>query len=569
MRLSKESEEKIWLQKNNLTAMIERAMANNGLSTGLRRPNYTSPISDYIMQTELPRGTKVPKFTKFSGETNESTVEHIARYLTEAGDLAGNEDLRIKYFPSSLTKNAFVWFTTLPPNSIDAWAYLERLFHEQFYMGQTKISLKELASVKRKFTETIDDYLNRFRLLKSRCFTTVPEHELVEMAAGGLDYSIRKKLDTQYLRDMAQLADRVRQVKRLKAEKARANKSHKKERIAYIEAEDPEGETFEESYSFEEVEINLAELKEAPPYACKLLNPANGKNPVENDKNDRFPKKTYTFDITKCDEIFDLLVKDGQMILPPNSKIPPLEQRKKRSFCKYHGFLGHKTSQCFLFRDLIQNAINDGRLKFADKTKSHMRVDTNPLNIADASLCEVEDINMVEVSEIEVAETMAMLNGKQATESLNDDIVFNTNVEESSKTQITKASKEENGEATEDLRMKLQKIQISEVPPAAVNMVSARRPVSEFGELETWLTRQNGGIEVPPKTESLKEYLWNCHEINGGKQWMCPRCSIMLNRRVEANFERARREIWEHPVRTRFVLINYLSFDDNNNMNFA
>jgi hypothetical protein len=29
------------------------------------------------------------------------------------------------------------------------------------------------------------------------------------MAAGGLDYSIRKKLDTQYLRDMAQLADRV------------------------------------------------------------------------------------------------------------------------------------------------------------------------------------------------------------------------------------------------------------------------------------------------------------------------------------------------------------------------
>ena len=35
------------------------------------------------------------------------------------------------------------------------------------------------------------------------------------MAASGLDYSIRKKLDTQYLRDMVQLADRVRQVERL------------------------------------------------------------------------------------------------------------------------------------------------------------------------------------------------------------------------------------------------------------------------------------------------------------------------------------------------------------------
>jgi hypothetical protein len=37
----------------------------------------------------------------------------------------------------------------------------------------------------------------------------VPEHELVKMAAGGLDYSIRKKIDSQYLRDMAQLTDRV------------------------------------------------------------------------------------------------------------------------------------------------------------------------------------------------------------------------------------------------------------------------------------------------------------------------------------------------------------------------
>jgi hypothetical protein len=37
---------------------------------------------------ELPRGWKIPKFTKFGGETNESTVEHIARYLTDAGDIA-------------------------------------------------------------------------------------------------------------------------------------------------------------------------------------------------------------------------------------------------------------------------------------------------------------------------------------------------------------------------------------------------------------------------------------------------------------------------------------------------
>lgn len=63
-------------------------------------------------------------------------------------------------------------------------------------MGQSKFSLKELAIVKRKVVESIDQYLNRFKLLKARCFTQVPEHELVEMEAKGLYYSIRKKLDT-------------------------------------------------------------------------------------------------------------------------------------------------------------------------------------------------------------------------------------------------------------------------------------------------------------------------------------------------------------------------------------
>jgi hypothetical protein len=70
-------------------------------------------------------------------------------------------------------------------------------------MGQSKISLKELASVRRSSIESIDDYLNMFKLLKVRYFTEVHEHELVEMAAGGIDYSIMKKLDTQHLRDMA------------------------------------------------------------------------------------------------------------------------------------------------------------------------------------------------------------------------------------------------------------------------------------------------------------------------------------------------------------------------------
>lgn len=87
------------------------------------------------------------------------------------------------------------------------------------------------------------------------------------------------------------------------------------------------------------------------------------------------------------------------MIVPPSAKIPLLEQRKKRVFCKYHNFLGHKTSQCFLFRDLVQSAIRDGRLQFGDKWKAPMRIDVDPLQVVDAHYTEPSTVNMVEVSE--------------------------------------------------------------------------------------------------------------------------------------------------------------------------
>jgi hypothetical protein len=107
--------------------------------------------------------------------------------------------------------------------------------------------------------------LNRFKLLKDICFTQVPEHELVKMAAGGLDYSIRNKLDTQYLRDMTQLADRVRQVERLKAEKARASKyGGKKEKVACVDTYD-NSQDFDVGWSpVEEGEVNIAELQLGP-----------------------------------------------------------------------------------------------------------------------------------------------------------------------------------------------------------------------------------------------------------------------------------------------------------------
>jgi hypothetical protein len=52
--------------------------------------------------------------------------------------------------------------------------------------------------------------------------------------------------------------------------------------------------------------------------------------------------------------------------------------------------LGHKTSHCVLFRDLVQ----EGKLKFGDKSKPQMQVDVDPLKSVDAMYTEVADCNV-------------------------------------------------------------------------------------------------------------------------------------------------------------------------------
>ncbi|XP_050919014.1 uncharacterized protein LOC127136510 [Lathyrus oleraceus] len=267
--------------ENNLTTIVERIMARNGMGSTLQRPLYASPLAEFILQAEAPRGMKVPKYTKFGGESGESTIEHVARYLTESGDLAHNECLRVKNIPSSLTKAAFTWFTSLAPSSIDSWAKLEKKFHEQ-----------------------------------------------------------------------------VRHLERLRLEKVRHNKS-KKEKVAFVEYDAIDLICEADYASSTKLDIDVAELKLGSAYECRSLLPAQGRNHVEH--NPKFPLKTYTFDVSKCEEIFDLLVKDGQMVVPPGTKMPPLEQRHKRGFCKYHNYLGHNTSNCHLFKDLVQKAIQDRR----------------------------------------------------------------------------------------------------------------------------------------------------------------------------------------------------------------
>jgi hypothetical protein len=60
----------------------------------------------------------------------------------------------------------------------------------------------------------------------------------------------------------------------------------------------------------------------------------------------------YTFDVAKCDRIFDELLKAGEIKI--THTIPPLDELKRRAYCKFHNSYSHATNDCNVFL-LTQN----------------------------------------------------------------------------------------------------------------------------------------------------------------------------------------------------------------------
>ncbi len=57
---------------------------------------------------------------------NVSTYEHVSRFLAQCGEALSIDALRVRLFPLSLSGSAFTWFTSLPYNSVQSWADLEK-----------------------------------------------------------------------------------------------------------------------------------------------------------------------------------------------------------------------------------------------------------------------------------------------------------------------------------------------------------------------------------------------------------------------------------------------------------
>jgi hypothetical protein len=102
----------------------------------------------------------------------------------------------------------------------------------------------------------------------------------------------------------------------------------------------------------ESKEVYMAEMvwsKQPKTSACSSLQSVQKKRQEE---------VKFTFNVGKCDKIFDELLKNGSIKI--NHIVPSVDELKRHAYYKWHNSFSHVTNNYNVFRRQIQSAINEG-----------------------------------------------------------------------------------------------------------------------------------------------------------------------------------------------------------------
>jgi hypothetical protein len=87
-------------------------------------------------------------------------------------------------------------------------------------------------------------------------------------------------------------------------------------------------------------------------YAAEMVWPKQAKSSASSSfqpiQKKRHEEVKFTFNVGKCDKIFDELLKNSN--IKRDYIFPPTDELKRRAYCKWHNSFSHATNDCNVFR---------------------------------------------------------------------------------------------------------------------------------------------------------------------------------------------------------------------------
>jgi hypothetical protein len=93
---------------NNLTNQLATILCESfGTEPKGRGHVYQKLYTHYYNQLPSPRGHRVSKFSKFSGDDGKTTLKHVGQFILQCGEASANDALKLRMFPLPLSGIAF------------------------------------------------------------------------------------------------------------------------------------------------------------------------------------------------------------------------------------------------------------------------------------------------------------------------------------------------------------------------------------------------------------------------------------------------------------------------------
>jgi len=119
-----------------------------------------------------PLKFKPPMLYTYDGKS--SPNQHIYYFRSQTGNVIDNDTIMARLFISTLKREAFDWFRSLPPGFINSWIDFETRFLSRFYEDDTEVTMDKILSTLQKKGESVRDYIESFKNLSLMYLAGIP-----------------------------------------------------------------------------------------------------------------------------------------------------------------------------------------------------------------------------------------------------------------------------------------------------------------------------------------------------------------------------------------------------------
>jgi hypothetical protein len=151
---------------------------------GVNYLDKRSPLEPHVQVSTWPANFRAGTYPKYNGSTD--PAQYIMSYQVAVASSGGDDATMAKSFIIALEGPALIWYTRLPPLSIDSWRSLRDKFLFNFQGYRLDIdALAELSLCKQLERETLREYYRKFLTLKSQ-LPSVDDQIAIHYAISGL-----------------------------------------------------------------------------------------------------------------------------------------------------------------------------------------------------------------------------------------------------------------------------------------------------------------------------------------------------------------------------------------------